>query len=76
MSLSTNGIRPWDIHTFSRVSYPSRAKSCITLELYVLLQGYGPQPRYEYLLHCCIEFIKLSVTLEKMEKGAVIIISP
>ena len=33
---------------------PIRAKSCITLELYVLIQGYGPQPRYEIpiaLLH-------------------------
>ena len=44
--------------------FSSRAKSCITLERNVLVRGYGPQPRYEYLLHCGIEFIKLSVTLE------------
>ena len=49
-------------------SYPSRAKSCITLERNALIQGCCPQPRYEYLFHGCIEFIKLSFTLETMEK--------
>ena len=33
----------------------------------MLIQGYGLQLRYEYLLHCCIDFIQISVTLEIME---------